>query len=259
MVTRVLMSLGLVLMLAVTGSGGAQAQMCVKVARSLTNFTIRGDAWTWWQGAANRYERSSRPTVGSVLVFKRTGKMPRGHVSVVSQVINSRVVRVDHSWIDGDGLVRGMRVVDISPRNDWTNVRVWHPPTDSLGMRTYAAFGFIHPAPAARGGIAVATLDDDLVDAVANPKAARAEDTGERLVLTKKSPRTAALPEIVLPRRKPGSAAPRLIEAEAPADTIQQAKAVIPPKKPMAKILMADKAASKRKPDAQVADLPSGH
>ncbi|MBP2298175.1 CHAP domain-containing protein [Azospirillum picis] len=117
----------------------------MRTVRSLSDFTIRGDAWTWWDHAAGRYDREHRPSIGSVLVFKRTGIMRRGHVSLVSAVIDRRTIEVDHTWIAGDGLQRGMRVVDVSKNNDWSSVRVWHEPTDQLGLRVYAAYGFIMP------------------------------------------------------------------------------------------------------------------
>jgi hypothetical protein len=115
----------------------ARAQMCVAYARSLTHFAITGDAWTWWDHAAPRYERSHRPIIGSVLVFRRTERLHQGPVSVVSAVNDERTIRVDHSWLPGHGLYRGMLVVDISPDNDWTMVRVWHPMTGELGLRGY--------------------------------------------------------------------------------------------------------------------------
>ncbi|MCG5239590.1 CHAP domain-containing protein [Azospirillum doebereinerae] len=123
----------------------AAAQDCVRTVRAISDFTIRGDAWTWWNTAAGQYDRENHPAIGSVLVFKRTGHMRRGHVSLVSAVIDRRTIEVDHTWIDGDGLRRGMRVVDVSSRNDWSAVRVWHEPTDQLGMRVYTAYGFIMP------------------------------------------------------------------------------------------------------------------
>jgi hypothetical protein len=38
-----------------------------------------------------------------------------------------------------------MRVVDVSPRNDWTAVRVWHEPTRQLGQSVYPTYGFVLP------------------------------------------------------------------------------------------------------------------
>lgn len=125
----------------------AQAQDgdCVRTVRSISDFEIRGDAWTWWNTAANQYERDQRPALGSVLVFKRSPRLGRGHVSLVSQIIDRRTIEVDHSWLYGRGLRRNMRVVDVSPRNDWSAVRVWHEPSAQLGMRVYTTYGFILP------------------------------------------------------------------------------------------------------------------
>ena len=36
-------------------------------------------------------------------------------------------------------------VVDVSARNDWSEVRVWYPPTDQLGTSTYPTYGFVLP------------------------------------------------------------------------------------------------------------------
>ncbi|MGH6931009.1 MAG: CHAP domain-containing protein, partial [Dongiaceae bacterium] len=70
---------------------------CVPYARSVSGIDIRGDAWTWWPGAEGRYERGPRPRPGAVLVFKRTNRLPRGHVSVVAQVVNRREILVTHA------------------------------------------------------------------------------------------------------------------------------------------------------------------
>ncbi|HEY0833548.1 MAG TPA: CHAP domain-containing protein, partial [Azospirillum sp.] len=123
----------------------AQAEDCVRVVRAISDFTIQGDAWTWWAHASGRYAQSSQPAAGSVLVFKRSGRLNRGHVSLVSRVIDRRTIEVDHSWLGGRGLRRDMRVVDVSAHNDWSAVRVWHEPGDTLGMRSYPTYGFILP------------------------------------------------------------------------------------------------------------------
>ncbi len=123
----------------------AKAGDCVRVVRSISNFTLQGDAWMWWNRAVGHYARDNEPVTGSVLVFKRTGHMGRGHVSLVSRVIDHRTIEVDHSWLDNRGLRRGMRIVDVSGHNDWSRVRVWHEPTGQLGMREYPVYGFILP------------------------------------------------------------------------------------------------------------------
>jgi hypothetical protein len=138
---------------------------CVRTVRALSDFTIRGDAWMWWNNAAGVHERDNRPQAGSVLVFKRTGSMGRGHVSLVSRVVDKRTVLVDHTWIAGRGIKRGMEVVDVSPNNDWSAVRVWHGPTDQLGQRVYPTYGFILPGAAGSSGvIQVADRADAVID-----------------------------------------------------------------------------------------------
>jgi hypothetical protein len=143
----------------------AQAQMCVRYARSLTGFQIQGDAWSWWQGSVGRYAHASRPGMGSVLVFKRTGRLGYGHVAVVSGLVDRRTIRVDHSWEGSDALHRGMKVVDTSLRNDWSSVRVWHEASNTLGIHTYPTYGFILP----RGSNRPAADEPELIQAVYQP------------------------------------------------------------------------------------------
>jgi hypothetical protein len=133
-------------------SGHADLE-CVVYARQLTGVQITGDAWTWWDSAAGRYKRANRPRPMAVLVLKRTGQLPGGHVAVVRHVAGTREIRVDHANWD-DRRTRGrvyedMSVIDVSPKNDWTAVRFWN----GAGYgKTYAAHGFIVPdVEAARG------------------------------------------------------------------------------------------------------------
>lgn len=128
--------------------GVAKAKDCVRAVRSMSDFSIQGDAWTWWQHSEGTYEHDVRPQAGSVLVFKRTGQLGRGHVSLVSNVIDSRTIEVDHTWLRSGQIRRGMTVIDVSPSNDWSEVRVWNEPTDQLGTRTYPTYGFVLPSGA---------------------------------------------------------------------------------------------------------------
>lgn len=128
--------------------GVAKAKDCVRAVRSMSDFTIQGDAWTWWQHSEGTYEHDVRPQAGSVLVFKRTGQLGRGHVSLVSGVIDNRTIEVDHTWLRSGQIRRGMTVIDVSPNNDWSEVRVWNEPTDQLGTRTYPTYGFVLPSGA---------------------------------------------------------------------------------------------------------------
>jgi hypothetical protein len=126
-----------------TPSGRADLE-CVAYARQLTGLQITGDAWTWWDSAAGRYERGNRPRPMAVLVLKRTGQLPGGHVAVVRYVAGTCEIRVDHANWD-DRRTRGriyesMSVIDVSPNNDWTAVKFWN----GTGYgKTYAAHGFI--------------------------------------------------------------------------------------------------------------------
>lgn len=136
-------------------SAPANALQCVPFARDVSGISIRGDAWTWWSSADGLYDRGHAPRIGAVVVFQKTKMMRHGHVAVVTDVVNSREVLVDHAnWgsrrIGGRGQVaKGMSVVDISPKNDWTQVRVWNRRSGEYGTRTYPTYGFIY-APGSR-------------------------------------------------------------------------------------------------------------
>lgn len=123
---------------------------CVQYAREITNVPLQGDAWTWWDKAARaRLDRGRAPDAGSILVFRRTERLRRGHVAVVAEIVNRREIVVDHAnWASARAL-RGrvdfaVRVVDVSPANDWSAVRVWHADSDSFGQRVYPTYGFVY-------------------------------------------------------------------------------------------------------------------
>jgi surface antigen len=118
---------------------------CAPFARELSGIALHGEAYTWWSGAAGRYRRSSQPQVGAVLVLARGRRLPSGHVAVVSRLIAPRqVLVIQANWVP-DELTEDQLVVDVSPRNDWTAVRMWWPASNALGGRVYAAYGFILP------------------------------------------------------------------------------------------------------------------
>jgi surface antigen len=122
---------------------------CVPFARSDSGIELKGNANIWWNEAAGRYERGSRPEPGSVLSFSANGRMRLGHVAVVSHVVGAREIEIDHAnwWGPGSrgGVTRGVPVIDVSPDNDWTEVRV------SLGGgefgSVYRTHGFIYDRP----------------------------------------------------------------------------------------------------------------
>ncbi|WP_372617640.1 CHAP domain-containing protein [Falsiroseomonas sp.] len=125
---------------------------CVPFARMATGVQITGDARLWWHNAAGRYLRGQQPERGAVMAFMASGGMRRGHVAVVSRVVDDRTVLIDHSNWAGPGIrrgtvMRGVLVVDVSDRNDWTAVRVQVGRDRSALGRTYPIHGFIYNRP----------------------------------------------------------------------------------------------------------------
>lgn len=130
---------------------------CVRFVQRNSDFDLRGKAYTWWSDAQGRYPRTHRPQAGSVLVFRSTGKMPMGHVALVRRVVDSRHILIDHSnWSGGRGgrIDLGVQVADVSPNNDWSEVRVWYGPLRELGSRVYPVYGFILPETPTRQFVA---------------------------------------------------------------------------------------------------------
>lgn len=121
---------------------------CVPYARARSGIQLQGDAWQWWEAAQGRYDRGRAPRVGSVLVIARTARNPSGHLAVVSRVVSSREIRVDHAnWASGAArgrIATDQRIVDVSAGNDWTLVRVWYPRINDFGTTAFPARGFVH-------------------------------------------------------------------------------------------------------------------
>jgi surface antigen len=137
---------------AILGGGGQQLPpylQCVPYARQVSGISIYGDAHTWWNQAAGRYARGSEPRAGAVMAFRPHGNMRLGHVAAVSKVIDSRTVLIRHSnWSPIHGR-RGqveddVRAIDVSPANDWSEVRVWFAPLQALGGTHWPVEGFIY-------------------------------------------------------------------------------------------------------------------
>ena len=119
---------------------------CVTFARLTSGIEIRGDAWTWWESAQGQYRTGSSPEVGSVLVFRPTGRMTRGHVAVVSEILTDRVIRITHAnWGGSRGKIEeNVTVADVSDAGDWSAVKVWYGPIRDLGTTVYPTYGFIY-------------------------------------------------------------------------------------------------------------------
>jgi len=125
---------------------GTPPSECVPFARAASGIPIYGDAVTWWAQATGRYAQSGLPAPGSVLVMRGYNDDKRGHVAVVTEHVSSRVIRVDHAnWLGQGEISLGVPVMDVSPDNSWSQVRVWHIPGAYWGGRAYQIQGFIHP------------------------------------------------------------------------------------------------------------------
>ena len=125
--------------------GGLASVECAPYARQASGVQLFGDAASWWDAAAGRYARGSEPSPRAVLVFRRTARLPSGHVAVVTALRSPREIDVTQAnWVHGQ-VARSEPVVDVSPGNDWTAVRVWWAPLGRLGSGTYPTWGFIAP------------------------------------------------------------------------------------------------------------------
>ena len=123
----------------------ADILQCVPYARAVSGVTLYGDAWTWWDQAAGRYDRGHRPRAGAVLAFQPYGAIQLGHVAVVSRILAPREVLIRHAnWSSPGAIEEDVLAIDVSDSNDWSEVRVWHTPTGQMGARTNPTFGFIY-------------------------------------------------------------------------------------------------------------------
>ena len=137
-------------------SGGGAASLppylqCVPYARTVSGIQIYGDAHTWWNQAEGRYARGDRPKVGAVMAFKPHGNSHLGHVAAISRIIDSRTVLIRHAnWSPINGrrgqIEDDVRAIDVSPNNDWSEVRVWFAPIQNLGGTHWPVQGFIYNA-----------------------------------------------------------------------------------------------------------------
>lgn len=128
-------------------AGGGAVLQCVAFAREDSGIELTGNAVNWWDNAEGVYDRGLRPETGSVLSFRANGHMRLGHVAVVSDVINSRTIEIDHSHWGSRGISHAMSVIDVSENNDWSAVRVEVGHTGTYGG-IYPTHGFIYPRPA---------------------------------------------------------------------------------------------------------------
>ena len=137
-------------------SGGGSATLppylqCVPYARQVSGIRIFGDAHTWWGQAEGHYAKGRTPRVGAVMAFSPHGNMRLGHVAAVSRIIDTRTVLIKHSnWSPINGrrgqIEDNVRAIDVSPDNDWSEVRVWFDPIKAIGGTAWPVQGFIYKA-----------------------------------------------------------------------------------------------------------------
>jgi len=124
-------------------SGPSSAANCALYARAETGVDLYGAAGRWWDEAEGRYARGHTPASGAIVVFKRTGHMPSGHVAIVTKVVSANEILVDHANWNHGTVSRGSSVIDTSPNHDWTQVAVMDVRSGKHG-RDNPTFGFIY-------------------------------------------------------------------------------------------------------------------
>ena len=151
LIRRPLMAAVVAAGLLVSVNASAHGLNCVQFVQQASRLPLHGDAWQWWDAAAaDQLGRGSAPKPGSVMVFSKTHLLQHGHVALVRAVKNSRSILVDHAnWSPIQGhrgqIERSVEVVDVSPNNDWSRVRVWYHPTGEIGQTVYPVKGFVYP------------------------------------------------------------------------------------------------------------------
>lgn len=149
-------------------SSPASATNCVAYVKTVTGFSLMGDAWQWWGAANHVYERGYVPAPGAVMVFSRTGHMHVGHVAVVRQILGPREILIDQAnWHHGR-VDRGVSIHDLSPANDWSSVEVeW---TKGVYGGPFPITGFVYApgaVPAEARGPLVERNQPRLIEATA--------------------------------------------------------------------------------------------
>ena len=215
---------------------------CVPYARERSGIEIYGDAWRWWDMERDTYPRDARPAATAVLVLKGYRGQRRGHVAVVTRVIDSRTIVIDHAnWLNDEKIYLDQPVIDVSANNDWSEVRVWHTPTQRYGARRYKTRGFIYPdmqvAALARSGNPVALASADAPAASSDPAALELADN---IILPRMKPVDVGVgiaamrePELIEPELRETEVAARTPEPDAVPNAVPEGGWAIPVPKPV--------------------------
>lgn len=131
--------------------GGGHVIQCVAYAKTASDVMLHGNARDWWHNAAGVYDRGNAPEAGSVLNFRSIRRMPLGHVAVVRSVVNSRTIIIDQSHWAQAGISHNVPVIDVSPNNDWSAVRVALNSNRNNYGSIYPTYGFIYPHAGSKG------------------------------------------------------------------------------------------------------------
>jgi len=117
---------------------------CVEYARMRSGLAMFGDAKHWWERAKNIYARLPHPVEEAVMVFAGSKRLKRGHVAVVTDIVSPRQIIVNQAnWQNKGEIDHAIPVLDVSPANDWSLVRVWDMRSGGFGAHVYAISGFI--------------------------------------------------------------------------------------------------------------------
>ena len=194
---------------------------CVQFARQFTGMQIFGDAWTWWEKAAGKYDEGHAPKPGAVLVFPSQGRMRLGHVAVVSQVITDRYIQVTHAnWSPVNGrrgrVESNVNVMDVSDKGDWSQVKVWYGPLNDLGTTVYKTSGFIYnDSPKAQELIAQSDNADDSAPVVTVAAATPVAAPATQVALAEPADLPADLKAALTPGNTQGFLAARPVQTSA--------------------------------------------
>lgn len=149
---------------AIRRAGNSGILQCVPFARQLSGIQIYGDAHTWWKQAQGKYARGHVPHVGAVMAVRPHANSKLGHVASVSRIVDSRTILISHAnWSYPGQIERNVTALDVSPENDWSEVRIWYAPNQSLGTTHWPVAGFIYNAKPG----AIKDLGADRLDQIA--------------------------------------------------------------------------------------------